>query len=111
MEYASKLKPRNNQVVLSPHHVFHCISGEWQTKFEIRIGMQRENIRQNELCHYQESALTEGATEHIKCKRALRGQHVTIQRVAAVPTPVYANSIMAPLILCEIEILASKGSL
>ena len=53
--------------------------------------------------------LPPGVAEVVFCEDMPAGRYVSIERIAAAPNGSYADPSVAPLTLCEVQILGGKG--
>ena len=71
------------------------------------LGSTTLNFIRNQPC--QEDVTLQNETDVFYCSSVPHGRYVSIQRVAPAPPGSHGNPNVAPLSLCEVEILGTKG--
>ena len=73
------------------------------------MGFDGSNFSNNDLCAIKVDPLNE--TELIHCPNVPSGRYISIQRILPAPIGSHGDVDLAPLSLCEVEIIGSKGNI
>ena len=99
----------NNSVLITLANYLNLFSDQRQAKLEIRVGFDGTDFSNNDLCALKVDPLNE--TEVLHCPNVPSGRYISIQRMLAAPVGSHGDVNLAPLSLCEVEIIGSKGKL